>query len=162
MAELMMIAGGALAAQGALAKGHSQQQASNYNRDLNLVNARQAEQATDFAIQQDISRTDRLLGLQRAQIAKSGIDISGSPLLVMEETARDASINQQLMRYNGNQAVGAYQSEAYNNRRQGKAAMKAGVLNAGTSLLTGLSGMDGMTTTPFFGNGLQTGRASSD
>jgi hypothetical protein len=141
MAEMMMMAGSLASVGGALAQGEGQRGIHNYNAQLARNEAKQGQRAAQFSIEQNTERTNRLLGMQRAQIAKSGFDIAGSPLLLMEETARMGSLENQMLQYQADLQSANMAQAAKTSRRQGKNARIGGVLNAGGGLLTGLGNL---------------------
>jgi len=104
----------------------------------------------------------RLLAAQRARYGAAGVTLAGTPLLVMEETGADYELDALLTEYQGkveawnyrNQArlyesrgsaatiegareADVLRTEAALNRTKGAEAGRAGVFNAGSTLLTG-------------------------
>ena len=145
IAEIALIAGGlasaAAGAGGQIFAADSERRASNYNAD---VMDQEAFAAKDKAkAEEDAHRESvkRILSTQRALFAKSGVDMSGSPLLVMEDTARQGELDALTIRYGGDVAAARARSQANLMRMQGADKMTAGYIGAGTTLLTGATQM---------------------
>jgi hypothetical protein len=136
MAEFMMVAGAVAAVTGAVVSGESQAQTAHYNAQIANNEAIQGQNAARFAIEQNTSRTERLLSQQRAQIAKSGFDITGSPLLLMEETARLGSLENQMLQYQADLQSQNMRQNAVIQRKGARNARVSGLANAGSGLLS--------------------------
>ena len=81
----------------------------------------------------------RLAAAQRAGYAKSGVTSEGTPLQVMIQSAAEEELNAQLTQYNYEIGAQRSESEASLYRFGGKVARRAGNMQAGTSLLSGVS-----------------------
>lgn len=123
-------AGVAASAYGQYASAQTQEKAYKYNEAITKRKGAQEEQAHR-------DRLRKLLSSQRALYAKAGVDLSsGSPLLVMEETAYEGEKEALAIR------TGA-QEESSLLRFYGSSASRAGTIGSGGTLLTGL-GQTGM------------------
>lgn len=119
------IAGVGLSAVGQLKAGRDQAAAFDYN-------ARITEKKTNQAEFDSRQRLKRLISSQRALYAKAGVDLaSGSPLLVLAETAAEGEREALSIRSGG-------RSDADLQRIYGRQAGSAGIIGAGSTLLTGL------------------------
>lgn len=76
--------------------------------------------------------TSALRGRQRAITAAQGTRESGSPLLIFEDTAREAEIEIEHILQGG-----TARSDVF--RQQGRAAQFAGIFNAGSTILGGFA-----------------------
>ena len=74
---------------------------------------------------------------QRALYGKSGVEIEGSPLLVMEDTAAQGEMDALAIRWGGDVAAARARSEANLMKMQGRTAGRLGAIQAGTTLLSG-------------------------
>ncbi len=72
------------------------------------------------------------MGRQRAVVGGSGTTMEGSPLLIVQDTAREAEIEVRHILRGGEARARAYQEA-------GSAAAKAGFIDAGSTLLSGVS-----------------------
>ncbi len=79
----------------------------------------------------------RLAGTQRVQIAGSGVNLAGTPLLVLAETRREIAKDAGFITEEGVRRGGSLRQQAGFERQQGKSARRAGRFGAATSLLTG-------------------------
>jgi hypothetical protein len=142
---------GAVGAVGSLMQGRAAQGAANAQAAANEQNALMAdEQARDAARRgaYDELRLRRqmsiLQGQQRAMTAASGVEVdTGSPLAIQEASRREGDQDAAVIRFNAEREAWGYGVQATNyrnaaaaSRAEGRNAMTAGVINAGTSLLT--------------------------
>ena len=146
-------------------QGQAEKQAAEYNARMAEYQAKAAERQAKWAeynaalAKQEAERKakkkelekERLLGMQRARYGKSGVQLEGTPLLVMEETNKlleqdiaDILYGGELEAYNYRMQAqgyrtnaGMYQAEAGFERYKGRAKAGAGTFLAGTTLLTG-------------------------
>lgn len=124
----------------------SQAQAAAYK-----ANAKEAEtqaeiaaQQAKFAAQQQQERDRRTRAAARAIQGTSGVAVGeGSSLLVDLDSAKQAELNYQAIRYQGDAQVRALTSQATLDRFQAKTAAQQGLIGAGASLLGGLGSAAG-------------------
>jgi hypothetical protein len=142
-----------MAVYGELQKGaatQAQAEASARLYEYNAAVARQnAEVARQAAAQEEgeyRKRTRALMGSQIAQFGRAGVTMEGTPLEVLGETAAEAELNAQRLRYRGELEAWKYLSSANISSAQaaqemayGEYAGRAGMLGAGTTLLTGMT-----------------------
>jgi hypothetical protein len=106
-------------------QGRAQQAAYEYNADIALENMRQNEEASrqKFTV---------LMGRQRMLYAAAGVDLtSGSPLLVLADTAMKAEMESSRIKTAG-------ESESELQRYYGRVAAFGGKIGGLTTFLTGL------------------------
>lgn len=137
--QLASIIGTVASSLGQMQQGNAQAQASLYNAQVAQNNATQARYAADVEAQKEGERTRRLLSTQKALLSKSGVDLEGSPLLVLEETAALGDVNQQFARYEGDVKAKGYEAQAELDRYQARMAKSSAATSAGTSLLRGFN-----------------------
>ena len=124
------IVGTGLSAYGQYKAGQAQAQAYE-------VNAQRAERTAQEEERTARIRLRKLMSTQKAMYAKAGVDItSGSPLMVMFETEYEGEKEIEAIRRTGSET-------AEQERLYGKQASTAGLIGAGSTLLTGL-GSTGM------------------
>ncbi len=121
----------------------AQAEGARYNQSVAEANALGTEQAGAFAEQQARLKALRLQGTQAVGFAKTGVLLEGSPLDVMAETAALEEQDILATRYNYGVQAARYRSQAgfygYEAQRQDNISgypVQAGILKAGTSLLT--------------------------
>jgi len=155
----------ASSAYGYYSQGRAEKQAADYNARMAEYQAKAAERQAKWAeynaalAQQEAEKKarkkelerERLLARQRAKYGKSGVQLEGTPLLVMEETGRlldediaDILYGGELEAYNYRMhaqtyrtGAGMLEAKAGLRRFEGDAGLRAGTLMAGTTLLTG-------------------------
>lgn len=134
------IAGTALSAYGLYQAGKAQEQAYEYNAAVAARRGAQEEYEHRLKL-------EKLMARQRALYAKAGVDMSsGSPLLVLSETAAEGEREALAIR------TGA-KEESSLERFYGEQARRAGAIGAGGTFLTGL----GQTGTSYYYGRAHTG-----
>lgn len=139
-------------AVGSLTTGNANGQAAQYQAAVARNNEVVAKQNSDFALsagrrQEEAQRlkTAQVIGMQRAQLAHSGIDIgSGSALRLQEDTARVGELDALTIRNNAARAAYGYEVQASDFGanagmldRTAKNARTAGAIGAFTSIVGG-------------------------
>lgn len=133
------LAGTAVSALGAIQAGNAQNEAAQYNAKIadNNAAAERERASYDAGLIKDERR--RVIGSQRAAMAANGLEIStGSPVAVLGDTTGQSEMDVLARIYGGESAATAYGNDATRMRIEGKAAKQAGMIGAGTTLLTGL------------------------
>ena len=111
--------------------------AREYEADVAATNAQQAQLAAEAEAGDRRRRARYLLGTQLAATGQSGLDVEGSPLLVMMDSAVQEDLEARRIRYRGYlQATGSAQASALARYEAGQ-TRTAGYMQAGTSLLKG-------------------------
>lgn len=123
MATGALIAGTVISAAGSISAGNAQKKAAQQNAALARMEA--AENA-----RRSRRDTDALMGRQRVATAQQGTTAEGSPLLIFEDTAREAEIEVRHILAGGSARAQAFQE-------QGRAARTAGLFSAGSTILGG-------------------------
>jgi hypothetical protein len=117
--------GSIMSANAQVQEGKAQEAAYNYNAQVTTQNAATEEEASRLKLR-------KLLGTQAAMYAKAGIDLSsGSPLLMLADTAAQGEQEALSIRYKG-------QNEANLQRFYGQQASKTATAKATGTLVTGL------------------------
>jgi hypothetical protein len=81
--------------------------------------------------QKKAARQNALMGRQRAIVAYSGTTMEGSPVLIAEDTGAEAEIETTHILQGGQARASAY-------LKAGSAAARAGYIDAGATLLSGV------------------------
>jgi len=133
--------GSVVGAAGAISQGQATANMARYNAQVAENEAVAARQQAAYEEERQRERAARLKSSTRAAIAKSGLDLEGSPLAVMEDTAVGAELDALAIRYSGSVAEARARSQAAMDRMQGQAAKTASYFSAGASLLNGASAL---------------------
>lgn len=137
---ILMIAGGALAAMGAMQQANAQAEASTYNAALAERNAIVARGQTDADVAAFRQQMTLREGSLIAGYGAAGVTEEGSPLDVLGMSAANAKRDELMIQYKGDLAGLGYRETATLNRMQGTQAIEGGNYQAASSLLTGMSG----------------------
>lgn len=142
---------GVIGAIGAIQSANAQAAAAEYNARIAERNSKIADQNRQMNIQTaEIAAEDkrrenrRVLSAMRAAYGTSGLELAGSPLDVLADTAIEQELDVQRIRYEGRvrgregaiQMLGL-EEDATLSRMEGKAAKTAGYIGAAGSLFSG-------------------------
>lgn len=132
-------AAAAAVASGTAAIVQSQQASatSKYNEEVAGQQAELAKRAGAAAEADTREQSARVKALQRAQLGDSGVTSEGTPLLLLLDTAEQAEVEALRARYTGEVNTQAAEANVNLFKLRGQQARSAGVIGAGTSLLTG-------------------------
>ena len=133
------VASAVVAAGSAIYSGVASKQAADANADIQEQNARAAEAKAKYDEQRHRESVNKILSAQRALYGTSGLEMSGSPLLTMEDTAGQGEMDALAIRYGGDVAAARERSGANLSRMQGNNYQTASYFQAGSSLLSGAS-----------------------
>ena len=144
VAIVAAIAAAAVSAYGAYEAGQTQQKIGKFNAKV-AENAAQAKRdAARIEAQNKREQYASILAASRAGVGAAGVmPTEGSPLLVAMDDAANAKLNEARIIYSGEVGARAQESEAIVQRFIGKKAAQQGVIQAGASLLSGVSGAYG-------------------
>ena len=148
--------------QAAATEGESQENMMRYSAALQERQTKQIEQQTALAQRRQAEEAARNKGKLAANIAYSGsVRGVGTNLLIESKQAAEDEFENLIIGYEGRERATAARSQAELDKLQGKiyrekgrAGRTAGIIGAGSTLLTGFSGMD------FGGGGSPTGLGS--
>lgn len=129
----------AVSSAGQLYSGYQQSKAASYNAKVQEQAAVAAEQKAEYDETAHRQRVQSILSSQRALYGKSGVELTGSPLLVLEDTAKQGEMDALAIRYGGDVEAAQQRSGAALSKMQSSSALTSGVLGAGSSLLSGYS-----------------------
>ena len=132
--------GTAVSATGQVQAGQQQQQAYDYNAQVQRQNATIATQEAQGQAKIDKTQTERNLGAIAAAYGGAGIDpTQGSPLMVMADQAATGELNRQLDLYRGSVQATSSTNQANLLTYQGAAARTAGNTAAAGTILSGVA-----------------------
>lgn len=131
--------GMAVSAISVISSAQQQKKASEYNSAMATQQAAAANQvaAANAERQQRTARAQ--IGGMEAQYAASGISMEGSPIEILEQSAREAELDRMNIIYGGQAQAAGYQRTAALESAKASNAMASGYLKAGSSILGGLS-----------------------
>ena len=148
---VVAVAGITVSAVGQIEAGKAAEKQGKFQEQIAIRNAEQAQReaegkrqaAAEAAIQKE--RQGRALrGKQRAMFAKSGVELRGSPLSVLVETAQDIEADRLTILREGAIAGATDEYRAGIMRAEGSAAKKRGQAAKRASVLSAVGG--GMTS----------------
>ncbi len=137
LGTLASVAGTTVSAVSAIAEGRAAKRAAEFNARVAEREAAATKERSAFEEARSRRRTRSFLSTQRALFGASGVNLAGSPLRVLEETASEGELEALAIRFGGDIASTRALSQAAVSRFAGSQAERAGFLRAGTTLLTG-------------------------
>lgn len=129
------VAGAATAAYGAIKQGNDTAAASKYNEKLAFMQADQARAAAKIKSEQQAEADRRAQGTVRARLGSAGVDVEGSPLLVLMANADQAALDQERIKYGGEITASGLEARGRLEGAYAGSARTAGAVGAGASLL---------------------------
>ncbi len=129
----------AIAAYSAVASGRQQKKNLEYNAAVQENQATQEERAAEHEAGKVGEEGRRFKARQRTLFAQAGVTEAGSPLLVLEDTARLIDEDIETVLRGGQRRGQSFRTQAGLSRLRGRSARSAGLLQAGSSLLSGVS-----------------------
>lgn len=130
--------GTGVAAYSSYSSGQASQRAAEYRAKQAERQARDATERAAVEEQRTRRQTAQLEGRQRALMAAGNVDLgSGSPLLILADTAQFGEMDAQTVRNNGVREKRYYEEEARLGRMGGAEAANAGMLNAFGTVVQG-------------------------
>jgi len=119
-------------------QGQAQQDMAEYNADVAANNALAIKYQADVDARNQRKRNMKLLAKQRMLFGKAGVTLEGTPLLVMEETAKEGEMEAQMIEYAGRIGATRQRSQADIFSMQGRQAATSGTMNAALTAGKGL------------------------
>lgn len=153
LAAVASVASGVIGAVGAIQSANAAKASANYNAQVQENNAKVAERNRIMSLDQSESEATaknrevrRTLSTIRANYGKSGMDMAGSALDVLEDSALEGAQDVQMIRYQGDLRAQGYSDEAISQRNgatlsrmNAKSQSSAGIIGAASSLIGGVS-----------------------
>ena len=138
---ILTAASSLMGAAGSIQQGQAEQEAADYNADVARQSAQASLDKADYDETIHREKVRKLLSSQRAAYGAAGVDMAGSPLLVLEDTAAQGELDAKAIRYGGEVEAKQKLSQAEIYELTGKNAKTASYYKAGTSLLSGGASM---------------------
>lgn len=131
------LVGGGVAAYSSYQSGQATKRLMNYNADLAKQDAMVRERDGRILANAQRDQNRRLLARQRALYSKGGVDMTGTPLLVQAEQVGQLEMAALEVERTASIEAGRLRTQAVMDKMQGRAAARAGNLNAVASILQG-------------------------
>jgi len=128
--------GNLLNVAGTLASGFSQYRTAQENAEIQDNNLAISQQATADKLRDRRRRIGKDHAKQRVQFLASGVELEGSPLLVLEETLSLGEEDLNAIRISGGVQAENAKIKARSARSKGNAALYGSLFKAGNTLLT--------------------------
>lgn len=139
MALVLGIVGGAIGAIGAIQSANATSAAAEYNAKVAKRNRAAALDQTEAAMRDKRLENSRQMGAIRAAYGSSGLQLDGSPLDVLEDTAVEQAYDVSKIKYKGRMQAAGYSEQAALFKLEAKSAKTAGYIGAASSIIGGVS-----------------------
>lgn len=139
VAAIAAIASAAVTAAGAIQQGKQQKAIAEFNAQVAENEAISARNAAQFEADLQSDRIERVIAAQRAGAGGAGVQIEGSPLAVIADTAADGELDRLAILFSGDIAAARATSQAAADRLQGRLAQTKARFSAVSALLGGAS-----------------------
>lgn len=162
-ASIFSIISTAMSVVSSISQASQQKQAAKYNQKVaeNQAIASRQEAAANADMQR--RRAAKQIGSMQASYAASGVSTEGSPLEVLEESARNAELDRLSILWGGETRAQGYESTAALEKARGKNAMASGLLSSAGSAFKGFAGAySGGSSESSSGSGTASSDAYSD
>lgn len=140
MGGALQMVGGLVGAQGAMQKAEAEAEADNFNAEVADRNRHIIGQQTMQAVKDQRQTNRRDFHTIRALYGAAGVDMSGSALDVMHDTAIEQELDVSRIKYKGKLARIEEKDKATLDRMGAQSALEAGKISAISSVISGLSG----------------------
>lgn len=137
------LVGSGVSAYSAIQQGQTAKAMGRYNQKVAENEAIVRDQEARAAIQRQRNENRRLMAIQRGKIAKSGVAEAGSPLEAMAETAGLLELGALEQSRAAEAEMRRLRSQGQAARWQGDLAGRAGYIQAGGNLLSGVASAAG-------------------
>lgn len=135
---LMMLAGTAISAFGAVSQANAQKAAHQFNAQLAERDATVAVQQADAEATRLRREAERVEGSLIAGFGASGLTVEHSALDVLADSAMQSQLDIETLKYRGNLKAMGYHDTAALERVAGETAVQQGQLRAASEILTGV------------------------
>ena len=112
IAMMAMGASSLVSASGSLQEGQAAEETGEYNAAVARQSAQASIEKADYDETIHREKVRKLLSSQRASYGAAGVDMAGSPLLVLEDTAAQGEMDALAIRYGGKVEAGQKLSQA--------------------------------------------------
>jgi hypothetical protein len=141
LATIGTVAGAGVSAYSSIQQGKEAEANAKYNSGLLKQQATQTEAATEYGAIQNQKKTDAYKNSMFNQFGSAGLDITGTPLSLMADTAAELAKDQAMFTRAGMNKASYLRNQAQGELAMGADRRRAGLWQAGTSLLAGGTNM---------------------
>ena len=127
----------ATTAIGALREGNAAQATAEAQARIAEQQAQAQRNQAQFEVAQERRERRRAFGQQVAQLGSQGTALTGQPIDLLADSAKQDELALQAIRFRSEIGARDLENQAELRRFRGRQARSAGVFKAGTSLLTG-------------------------
>ncbi len=133
----LSLAGTAIGAAGSIVSGVQGAQAAAFNARVAENRARAEQARANFEIERMRENARQVRGAQRARFASAGVQIAGSPLAVIEDTAEDEELEVQSILFGSRATQANLRAQAGLSRFEGQGQLFSGLTRAAGTVLSG-------------------------
>jgi len=133
---ILGFAAAGITAIGEIQEAQQRAEAEEFNADVSRQQADMIKARGRLDIMRQKKTAIALRGTQEALYSKSGVVLTGSPLMVIEESAANAELDILLTEFNVFAEESRARSEAMEREMRAKAERRIGYIRAGKTLLT--------------------------
>ena len=137
------VGSGVAGAAGQRYAGEASANAAEYNAAVDLQRAQREREASGLEASQFVKQQRRQLATARTGRLASGVTMSGSPLLVDEDTINEIAFNEALIRSGGETRATRLEQSAALSKSRAQSERTASYYRAGASLLNPLGNLMG-------------------
>ena len=138
-----MLVGAVVSAAGTIQQGKVARRTADYNAAVTRQEAERLQQQAALDAREHDRSSRRYMARQRALYGGSGVTLSGTPQLVLMDTAAEAEFQKQKILYGGTIDAQRLETQAQLMRFEGRSAQRAAYGKAAVTLLTGASSLGG-------------------
>lgn len=124
-------------AYGQFSEGQKSEEAEEYNAQIAEQEAELTREKSKLNEFRSRKQLKAFTGSQRAAFAGAGVQFTGTPLDVMQDTMANAELDIAINKFNSEQDARRFEDEAFRRRKFGKAAAQSGAVAGGSTLLQG-------------------------
>ncbi len=135
---MVMLAGTAVSAVGAMSQANAQSAAASYNAQINQRNATIATQQATAEAARMQRQSDLIQGSMLAGLGASGLSVDGSALDALADSAAQSQLDIETIKYGGRLKAMGYHENAALDRMASRTAKEQGVLRTASEVLTGV------------------------
>jgi len=138
---LLSIVGAGISAAGSVVQGVQANQAAKAQAAAYEQQARADAQASAYEAQKERRQQELVAANARAQVGASGVAFSGSPTEVLSSNAQQGALDIAAIQYGSQLRQNNLTTQAGISRASGKSAMVGGLINAGSSFVSGITNL---------------------
>ena len=144
----LMAVSTAMSAVGAIREGNAADAAARAQAQAAEQQAQAQRNVGQFQVAQERREGRRALGQQIAQLGSQGTALTGQPIDLLADSAKQNELALQAIRFQSEVAARNQENEADLARFRGRQARSAGIFKAGTALLSGATKIAGKLNEP--------------